>query len=104
ESEYRRTINASIGDWTWRRELDDSDDQSHQHWSAKQHREKHRADRPHHLAERQIANARRGYRQRGHRCWIRRSIVRDARGKAGRHDFTRYWNTACRLSSGDVTS
>ena len=56
-------------------------------------RQKHRPPRPQHLAERQIEDPQR-----------RRHERRSARRGTARHDFTRYWKTACRLSSGDVTS
>ena len=66
------------------------DDSASEHRAADDERHEDRAARPQHLAQRQVEDARR-----------RRAERHD--GRRG-HCFTRYLKTACRLSSGDVTS
>ena len=87
-----------------RRKLDERPDQQrNQDRRADDQRHEDRAPRPEHLAERQVED--RARLDAGSRapagCGRRVGGFGLSRG---RHYFTRYWKTAWRLSSGDVTS
>ena len=82
-------------------DVDDAEDEREQYRRTKHHDQEERAARPEHLAERQVEHARDGSAERGD-ARLGTSAHGGAHGFV--HGFTRYLNTACRLSSGDVTS
>ena len=85
----------------------DAQQQRDQHRRADHQHHENGAPRPEHLAEREIEDPqRRRQEARGAAGWRRAggaSVLQVMLGLIVRH-LTRYWNTAWRLSSGDVTS